>query len=126
MTSSFLRTSVRLLAVLAFFGVTLITNQTPATAQQCSSTIGCPAVPYCNNTVPRTTYQVRFQLCCGTTATISAPYVITPINAPCPPFLASRTYVPPAGCRVVGIASIIPLPPLGYTFNLAACTFIIN
>lgn len=121
-----LRTSMRLLAVLAVFGIMLAANHTPVAAQPCTNTSGCFIVPYCNLTVPPTTYQVRFLLCCGTTATISAPHTVAPSVGPCPPYTATQTYVPPAGCRAMGIASIIPLPPFGFTFNLAACVFTIN
>ncbi len=122
----FLRHATRLLAVLAVFGVMIASSYTPVAAQQCASTAGCPLVPYCNLTVPPTTYQVRFLLCCGTTATISAPHIVAPSVGPCPPYTATQTYIPPAGCRVMGIASILPFPALGYTFSPAACALTIN
>lgn len=121
-----LRTSIRLLAVLAVFGIMIASSYTPVAAQPCTSASGCPLVPYCNLTVPPTTYQVQFLLCCGTTATISAPHTVAPSLGPCPPYTATQTYIPPAGCRVVGIASILPFPALGYTFSPAACTLVIN
>lgn len=122
----FLRTATRLLAVLAVFGIMLTANQTPVAAQQCSPGIGCSMLPYCNLTMPPTTYQIRFLLCCGGITSISAPYIAFPSPGPCPPFLATQTYIPPAGCTVFGVASIIPAPPLGYVFNIAACTLTIN
>lgn len=122
----FLRAATRLLAVLVVLGVMITANQTPAAAQPCPIGSGCPMVPYCNLTMPLMVYQVSFILCCNGVTVTSAPFTVFPSPGPCPPFMATQTYLPPAGCMVLGIASIVPLPPFGYTFSPAACTLIIN
>jgi hypothetical protein len=123
--TTMLRASSRILAILAFFGVLMATTYTPASAQPCTSSSGCSMVPHCNLTVPATVYQVTFLLCCGGLTVISAPYTIMPSAGPCPPYVASQTYIPPAGCTVLGLASMNPFPPFGFMFSPAACTLTI-
>lgn len=122
----YLRASARLLAVLALFGVMLTANQTPAAAQPCVMSSGCTMVPYCNLTMPPMIYQVTFILCCGGVTVLSPPHTVNPSPGPCPPFMATQTYYPPSTCTVLGIASITPFPPFGFTYSPAACILTIN
>lgn len=126
---AFLRASFRLLAVLAFFGVMLVTSQPTASAQQtaaapCPPT--CTAVMMYNCVWPPVVYQVKFLLCCNGTLVTTPPLVVPAPAAPPPP-CAMTPYVPPStsSCPtpvVIGVAGISPMPPGGYVFDPVNCT----
>lgn len=116
-----LRVSLRLLAVMFFFGAMMVTNQTIASAQVCTTT-NCVNVRVFNCTVTPTTYQVWFILCCNGVVT-TAPAVVVP---PFPCTMPSIIYTPPAGCTVMGVAAVAPTPPGGWVYTPSNCTLKIN
>lgn len=109
-----LRASARLLSVLAFLGFMLVLNQTTASAQPCTGS-NCPGVKIYNCT--SLTYTLKLNLCCGGVTVVSAPIAVPVV--PCPNSAAYSYYGP--SCTVIGVASIIPAPPLGAFYDPVNC-----
>jgi len=111
--SALLRTSLRLLMVLAFMGFFLTVSQSTVSAQ-CTGT-NCPGVKIYNCTT--STYTITLNLCCGGVSSVSAP-----ISVPVVPCANSATfgYYGPS-CTVTGVASITPPPPTGVIYDPLTC-----
>lgn len=117
---SIMRTSLRLFAVLAFFGLMLLINQPTASAQVCAP--GCPTVIIRNCTWPPIQYHIQFILCCDGMQVIS-PVVGAPIA---PPPCSVVEWVVPEPCTIIpspfSVWNITPPPPSGWSYNPATCT----
>lgn len=123
---SFVSTSLRLFAALAFLGIMLVTNQTTTKAQECAP--GCNIVDITNCMAPARGAEILFLLCCnGVLSTM--PAILGP--APAPPMVCSRVgFAPGLGCTVVGVVNITSIPPwapppTGWNYNPALCTLYI-
>lgn len=117
---AFLKASLRLFAVLAFFGVMLATNQPTASAQDCDASVGCPVIRIVNCTWEPMRYVIEPLLCCDGRAVVGPRFRVP--AAISPDECSISRYVAPEPCVVIGIWSINPPPPFGWYFDLANCT----
>lgn len=117
---TFVRASARLLAIISFLGLMLVMNQTTASAQCIPN--NCNSIRIFNCATPPIFYQARFILCCGG-VTMFSPIIPVPPGSCAMP---SLVYTAPAGCTVIGVAGVMPVPAGGWVFNPANCLFKIN
>lgn len=124
MSSQLLRTSLRLLAVLVFFGALFATSQSTASAAApCPPT--CTSVTIYNCVWPPVIYQVKFAVCCNGTIVVMPPFTVPVAVSPTICSVTTYAPTPTSSCPVpvvVGVASISPAPPGGFVFDPINCT----
>jgi hypothetical protein len=118
---SFTSTPLRIVAILAFFAVMLLTDYATSMAQPCMP--GCGTVSVSNCSASGVGVNIIFITCCdGVQGTINRFVDAAPVFG-----CSYITCIPPFGCTIIGAVyggSIPPgfPPPPNWVFNPATCT----